>query len=145
MNSAFYYQGLTDTIPKKYYLITDKDSTKIKDKRVVQYYDNNNSRMIFRLIIIKRLSVTTENLCISWIFRQYRNMQSNCLRQKWLWKHCRWRCFDDPADMGAVARRIESVFRDSAYKSRVDKSDKRWIDDDIPQPYQTQGIRHFHG
>ena len=43
MNSAFYYQGLTDTIPKKYYLITDKDSTKIKDKRVVQYYDNNDS------------------------------------------------------------------------------------------------------
>ncbi len=43
MNSAFYYQGLTDTIPKKYYLITDKDSTKIKDKCVVQYYDNNDS------------------------------------------------------------------------------------------------------
>ena len=43
MNSAFYYHGLTDTIPRKYYLITDKDSTKIKDTRVVQYYDNNNS------------------------------------------------------------------------------------------------------
>ena len=43
MNSAFYYLGLTDTIPKKYYLITDKDSTKIKDKRIVQYYDNNDS------------------------------------------------------------------------------------------------------
>ncbi|MCR5586170.1 MAG: hypothetical protein K6F77_01385 [Lachnospiraceae bacterium] len=43
MNSAFYYLGLTDTIPKKYYLITDKDATKIKDNRVVQYYDNNDS------------------------------------------------------------------------------------------------------
>ena len=43
MNSAFYYQGLTDTIPKKYYLITDKDSTKIKDTRVVQYFDNCKS------------------------------------------------------------------------------------------------------
>lgn len=43
MNSAFYYHGLTDTIPKKYYLITDKDSTKIKDSRVIQYFDNSNS------------------------------------------------------------------------------------------------------
>ena len=43
MNSAFYYHGLTDTIPKKYYLITDKDSTKIKDARIVQYFDNCNS------------------------------------------------------------------------------------------------------
>lgn len=43
MNSAFYYHGLTDTIPKKYYLLTDKDSTKIRDSRVVQYFDNSHS------------------------------------------------------------------------------------------------------
>ena len=36
MNSTFYYHGLTDTIPRSYYLMTDKDSTKIKDKRVCQ-------------------------------------------------------------------------------------------------------------
>jgi len=36
MNSAFYYHGLTDTIPRSYYLMTDKASTKIKDKRVCQ-------------------------------------------------------------------------------------------------------------
>ena len=43
MNSAFYYHGLTDTIPRKYYLITDKNSTKIKDSRIVQYFDNSDS------------------------------------------------------------------------------------------------------
>ena len=43
MNSAFYYHGLTDTIPGAYYLMTSKDATKIRDKNVVQYYDNNNS------------------------------------------------------------------------------------------------------
>ena len=43
MNSAFYYHGLTDTIPGAYYLMTDKDSTKIKDKRVCQFFDNYNS------------------------------------------------------------------------------------------------------
>jgi len=43
LHSAFYYHGLTDTIPCSYYLITDKDATKIKDKRVCQFFDNNNS------------------------------------------------------------------------------------------------------
>lgn len=43
MNSAFYFHGLTDTIPSAYYLMTDKDSTKIKDERVCQFFDNNNS------------------------------------------------------------------------------------------------------
>ena len=43
LNSAFYYHGLTDTIPQDYYLITDKNATKIKDDRVHQYFDNNNS------------------------------------------------------------------------------------------------------
>lgn len=46
MNSAFYYHGLTDTIPCSYYLITDKDATKIKDKRICQFFDNNDSLTI---------------------------------------------------------------------------------------------------
>lgn len=43
MNSAFYYHGLTDTIPQYYYLMTDKDATKIRDPKIRQYFDNNNS------------------------------------------------------------------------------------------------------
>jgi hypothetical protein len=43
LNSAFYYQGLTDTIPSFYYLATDKDAAKIKDKNVKQIFDNYNS------------------------------------------------------------------------------------------------------
>lgn len=38
MNSAFYYYNLTDTIPDNYYLNTDRDSSKIKDKRVKQCF-----------------------------------------------------------------------------------------------------------
>ena len=40
MKSAFYYLGLTDVIPDKYYLVTDKDDAKIRDDRVIQSYDN---------------------------------------------------------------------------------------------------------
>ena len=43
LNSAFYYHGLTDTIPRSYYLLTDKNYTKIKDKRITQIFDNNDS------------------------------------------------------------------------------------------------------
>lgn len=43
LNSAFYYQGLTDTIPLKYYLLTDKDDTKIKDDSIRQCFDNYSS------------------------------------------------------------------------------------------------------
>ena len=47
--------------------------------------------------------------------------------------------FDDPGmrenDMSGVVRRIEKVFKDSAYKSKVDKSDKRWLDDDIEEVF----------
>lgn len=42
LNSAFYYYNLTDTIPDKYYLITDKDASKIKDNRVIQIFENYN-------------------------------------------------------------------------------------------------------
>lgn len=43
LNSAFYYHGLTDTIPRTYYLLTDKNHTKIKDERITQLFDNNDS------------------------------------------------------------------------------------------------------
>lgn len=46
LNSAFYYQGLTDTIPQKYYLQTDKDDAKIADKRIKQSFDNCSSMNI---------------------------------------------------------------------------------------------------
>lgn len=38
MDSAFYYHDLTDVIPQKYCLATDKHSAPIKDKRVWQFY-----------------------------------------------------------------------------------------------------------
>ena len=43
LNSAFYYQGLTDTVPLYYYLATDKNASKIVDNSVKQIFDNNNS------------------------------------------------------------------------------------------------------
>ncbi len=42
LNSAFYYHRLTDVIPEKYYLATDRASTKISDSRVVQIFENGN-------------------------------------------------------------------------------------------------------
>ena len=38
LDSAFYYHGLTDVIPDKYYLTTEKSAAKIKDPRVVQIF-----------------------------------------------------------------------------------------------------------
>ncbi len=52
LNSAFYYHGLTDTTPSFYYLETDKDAAKIKDKKVKQIFDNYNS-MDYGVEIIK--------------------------------------------------------------------------------------------
>ena len=49
MNSAFYYHGLTDTVPESYYLLTDKNATKIRDKKVRQLFDNNNSLGLGRI------------------------------------------------------------------------------------------------
>lgn len=43
LNSAFYFHGLTDTIPQKHYLETDKDASKIRDEEVKQIFDNNDS------------------------------------------------------------------------------------------------------
>ena len=38
MNSAFYMHGLTDVIPDKYDLATERNAAKIRDKRVKQYF-----------------------------------------------------------------------------------------------------------
>lgn len=43
LNSAFYFYGLTDTIPRIHYLETDKDASKIRDAKVKQIFDNHNS------------------------------------------------------------------------------------------------------
>lgn len=41
LNSAFYYFGLTDVIPEKHYLATDRNAAKITDKRVVQIFEQS--------------------------------------------------------------------------------------------------------
>ncbi len=38
LDSAFYYHGLTDVIPEKYYLATDKHAIALKDPRIKQVY-----------------------------------------------------------------------------------------------------------
>ena len=42
LNSAFYYHQLTDVIPEKYYLATNRDASKIPDSRVVQIFENSD-------------------------------------------------------------------------------------------------------
>lgn len=43
LNSAFYYYGLTDTIPDFYYVATPKNTRKISDGRVKQFYENSEA------------------------------------------------------------------------------------------------------
>jgi len=43
LNSAFYYHGLTDTIPNQYYIATPKGKRKITDSRVKQIFDNSGA------------------------------------------------------------------------------------------------------
>lgn len=43
LNSAFYYYGLTDTIPDSYYVATPKSTRKISDTRVKQIYENSKA------------------------------------------------------------------------------------------------------
>lgn len=38
MKSAFYYHGLTDVIPTRYDLATDRNAAKIRNDKVVQYF-----------------------------------------------------------------------------------------------------------
>jgi hypothetical protein len=43
LNSAFYYYGLTDTIPDYYHVATPKYARKISDTRVKQFYENSEA------------------------------------------------------------------------------------------------------
>ena len=38
MDSAFFYQGLTDIVPEKIHLATDRTASRISDKRIVQHF-----------------------------------------------------------------------------------------------------------
>lgn len=38
MNSAYYYHDLTDVIPTKFFLATDKDASKIRDSQIKQIF-----------------------------------------------------------------------------------------------------------
>jgi len=42
LDSAFYYHGLTDVIPDKYILNTGRNASKIRDKRIKQYFCSEN-------------------------------------------------------------------------------------------------------
>lgn len=42
MDSAFYYYNLTDVIPQKVHVATNRNARKINDEEVVQYYVNSN-------------------------------------------------------------------------------------------------------
>ena len=42
MDSAFYYHGLTDVIPEKYCIATDRDAAKIRKKNIIQIFENKN-------------------------------------------------------------------------------------------------------
>lgn len=42
LESAFYYLGMSDTIPATYVVATDKDATKYNEQDVKQYFLNNN-------------------------------------------------------------------------------------------------------
>lgn len=43
MNSALYHYNLTDTIPEKFYLATERGAPKISDPRVVQKFENSGT------------------------------------------------------------------------------------------------------
>ncbi len=42
MESAFYYLGISDVIPDKYVIATNKDATKYKNDSIKQYFMDNN-------------------------------------------------------------------------------------------------------
>ena len=54
MNSAFYYHGLTDVIPEKYYLATAKDARVIRDDRVKQSFHRKDIFPVGMVTILYR-------------------------------------------------------------------------------------------
>lgn len=78
MDSAFYYQGLTDTIPGIYHLVTNKDATKIRDKHgkrvfveITDHYGNIVESKI-DLGVHKHLEVGQEEYCFDIAFSEER-------------------------------------------------------------------------
>jgi len=53
LNGAFYYYGLTDVIPNKHYLATDRNSSKIHDNRVVQIFEHQDLLNLGAVSIVK--------------------------------------------------------------------------------------------
>lgn len=51
LNSAFYYYGLTDTIPSFYHVATPKNARRISDVRVKQIYENSKAFDMGKTII----------------------------------------------------------------------------------------------
>ena len=41
LESALYYLGISDVIPNRYVIVSHKDSTKYRDKNVIQYFSND--------------------------------------------------------------------------------------------------------
>ena len=41
LNTAFYLYNLTDVIPDKYYMATDRNAAKISDKRIIQIFEQS--------------------------------------------------------------------------------------------------------
>lgn len=68
MDSAFYYQGLTDVIPEVLHLATRRDAAKIQDHRIYQHYVPNEILHIGEVRVVHNsTSVRTydlERLCI---------------------------------------------------------------------------------
>jgi len=42
LESAFFYLGISDTIPEDYSIVTDRNATKCKEADVKQYFENKN-------------------------------------------------------------------------------------------------------
>jgi len=62
LQSAFYYHGLTDTIPELYYISTPKNSRKITDLRVKQIYENSAAFELGKITLeYNGVSITTYN------------------------------------------------------------------------------------
>ena len=61
MNSAFYYHGLTDDISEKYYLATDKNASKIRDKRVVQVFENGSYTLGAEAAVVEGVTIRMYN------------------------------------------------------------------------------------
>lgn len=54
--SAYYYHGLTDEIPKKYYISTKRSATRIKDDKS----SNLLSAMTYMILVLRQLNIRVQ-------------------------------------------------------------------------------------